>query len=167
MSLLKQETLITFPPSQEECRDHWSGTDAGAFSFLAITLFSESHFACPPHSAPWDEADTVHWDTVTAAMEMHKYPQPYGRESPRAPLLGSCSSLFTSWSLTLDSRARITDRQPRTPLSRHRKFHLNMRKNFFPLRVTEHWNRLPREVVESPSLEIFKTRLDKILCSLL
>ena len=26
---------------------------------------------------------------------------------------------------------------------KHRKFHLNMRKNFFPLRVTEHWNRLP------------------------
>jgi len=42
-----------------------------------------------------------------------------------------------------------------------------MRKNFFPLRVTEPWNRLPREVVESPSLEIFKTRLDKVLCSLL
>jgi len=44
---------------------------------------------------------------------------------------------------------------------KHRKFHLNMRKNFFPLRVTEPWNRLPREVVESPSLEIFKTHLDK------
>jgi len=37
-----------------------------------------------------------------------------------------------------------------------------MRKNFFPLRVTEPWPRLPREVVESPSLEIFKTRLDKV-----
>jgi len=50
---------------------------------------------------------------------------------------------------------------------KHRKFRLNMRKNFFPLRVTEPWNRLPREVVESPSLEIFKTRLDKVLCNLL
>jgi len=50
---------------------------------------------------------------------------------------------------------------------KHRKFRLNMRKNFFPLRVTEPWNRLPRGVMESPSLEIFKTRLDKILYSLL
>jgi len=48
---------------------------------------------------------------------------------------------------------------------KHRKFHLDMTKKFFTLRVTEHWNRLPRGVVESPSLEIFKTRLDKVLCS--
>jgi len=50
---------------------------------------------------------------------------------------------------------------------KQRKFHLNMRKNFVPLRMTEHWNSLPREVVESPSLEIFKTCLAEFLCSLL
>ncbi|KFV77641.1 hypothetical protein N308_11047, partial [Struthio camelus australis] len=48
----------------------------------------------------------------------------------------------------------------------HRKFHLNLRKNFFTVRVTG-WNRLPREVVECPSLEIFKSRLDVILGNML
>jgi len=50
---------------------------------------------------------------------------------------------------------------------KQRKLHLNMRKNFFPLRVTEPWPRLPREAVESPSLEIFQPCLDKVLYSLL
>jgi len=50
---------------------------------------------------------------------------------------------------------------------KYRKFHLNTRKNFFHLRVTEHWNRFPREAVESPSLEIFKPCLNDVFCSLL
>jgi len=50
---------------------------------------------------------------------------------------------------------------------RHRTFQLNLRKNFFPLSVAEPWNILPRDAVDSPSLEIFKTRLEKVLCSLL
>ena len=33
----------------------------------------------------------------------------------------------------------------------------------FSVRVTEHWHRFPREVVESPSLEILKSHLDKVL----
>ena len=44
---------------------------------------------------------------------------------------------------------------------------MNVRKNFFTVRVKEHWIRLPREVVESPSLEMFKTCLDAYLCNLL
>ena len=49
----------------------------------------------------------------------------------------------------------------------HGRFHINMRKNFFIVRVTEHWNRLPREVVRSPSLETSKTHLDVFLCDLI
>jgi len=50
---------------------------------------------------------------------------------------------------------------------KHRKFQLNTRKTLFSRGVTEHCNRLPREAVESPSREVFKTHLDKVLCSLL
>jgi len=72
----------------------------------------------------------------------------------------------------------MTHRDPFQPLpfcdsvifghkQKHSKFCLNMRKTFFNLRVTEHWNLLPREFVKSFSLEIFKTHQDTVLCILL
>ncbi|KGL93569.1 hypothetical protein N301_02836, partial [Charadrius vociferus] len=46
------------------------------------------------------------------------------------------------------------------------RFSLNIMKKFFTLRVVRHWNRLPRETVEAPSLEVFKARLDVALGNL-
>ncbi|KFP10076.1 hypothetical protein Z169_14699, partial [Egretta garzetta] len=46
------------------------------------------------------------------------------------------------------------------------RFKLDIRKKFFTMRVVRPWNRLPRAVVEAPSLEAFKVRLDRALSNL-
>ncbi|KFQ87092.1 hypothetical protein N337_08048, partial [Phoenicopterus ruber ruber] len=44
------------------------------------------------------------------------------------------------------------------------RFRLDLRK--ITMKVLRHWNRLPREVMASPSLEVFKARLDEALSNL-
>ena len=46
-------------------------------------------------------------------------------------------------------------------------FRLDIRRKFFTQRVVTHWNRLPKEVVDAPSMKAFKARLDVALGSLL
>ncbi|KFZ67188.1 hypothetical protein N338_07817, partial [Podiceps cristatus] len=47
------------------------------------------------------------------------------------------------------------------------RYRLDTRKKFFTMRMVKHWNRLPREVVEAPSLDTFKARLDVALGNLI
>jgi len=46
---------------------------------------------------------------------------------------------------------------------REGRFKLDIRKKFFSVWVVRHWSQLPREVLDAPSLELFKAKLDGAL----
>ena len=50
---------------------------------------------------------------------------------------------------------------------REDRIRLDIRRKFFTLRVVRHWNRLPREIMDAPSLEVLKASLDGALANLI
>ena len=65
------------------------------------------------------------------------------------------ANLFTT---ALETRTRSNGSK-----LRERRFHLNSRKHFLTVRAVRRWTKLPPRVVESPSLEVFRRRLDEHL----
>lgn len=70
--------------------------------------------------------------------------------------------LQREWRLSLHKELRYQDKGQWVQLQ-WKRIHLDVRRNFFTARTVNHCNSLPRDVAESPWLEVFKMLLDRVL----
>ena len=97
---------------------------------------------------------------IVSALELKLFS--LGSRSLRGDLIALFQYLKGAYSKSSIGLFPLVTGQGEMALSCARKFRLDIRKNFFTEGVVKHWNRLPREVVESPSLGVSKNRLDVV-----
>lgn len=75
--------------------------------------------------------------------------------------------IFIGNPITMRSLGKPGGRRVNGHKLKNGKFHVNVSKRFFTEKGVILWNKFPREVVESPSLELFRSRLNRFLSILL
>jgi len=94
----------------------------------------------------------------------------HGKRPGNSVLIGAFQYLKGAWKKDEDklfSRACCYRTRGNGFKLKESRFRLDVRKRFFTLRVMKHCHRLPREVVDAPSLETFKARLVGALSTLI